>query len=90
MTQQENDTALTPGKTVCESELLDATLPHLPRFPQQGSEHPREYREYYVEAELFEGARGRATCEDQAIAGYRQLMSITADVEFTVREIIEG
>ena len=86
MTQQENDTALTPGKTVCESELPD----DMPRFPQQGSEHPDRYREYYVEAELFEGARGRAMCEDQAIAGYRQLMSITADVEFTVRGIIEG
>ncbi len=75
-------------RTIKESEVPDDG----PRFPQQGSEHPREYREFYVEAELFEPARGRAVSEEQAIDGYRALWDIDpSDAEdFIVLEIIEG
>ena len=77
----------TTAETIKESKLPD----DLPRFAQQGHEHPREYREFYVEAARFEGARGRATSEEQAIASYEQFMDIhpPGSADCTVQEIIE-
>lgn len=78
--------------------ILESDVPSVPRFPQQGSEHPREYREFFVNCDGPHGpygpARGRAVDEQTAIEGYQVLMQKRVvkldDVEFTVREIIDS
>ena len=71
---------------ILESQVGD----DVPRFAQHGSEHPREYKEYLVEAEHFEAARGRAVDEGQAIGSYCLLTDIHPRdaAGFTVQEII--